>query len=231
MDPRIIASTKDNNLLDFPAGYVPPVRAAFVNRFKREQQIHLKSLKNNVRRQNARIAIDKYINDKDRWMARNITYLRRPVESYSMNPTIIRDSFNSFFAFLSKWKLSDVTADINRMCQIARLPSASFYNIPMSFEAIVGSFFLEKFPTEDLENGVETAFKLIRVKSKELGFPVETPDIDIVGAKTELRKIVEKTHNYYELRSEINDFSSRTIGPELQKFDDALAAKIKEIEK
>lgn len=196
------------------------------DRFKREQQIHLKAIENNGRRLRACIAINRYIENKEKWMDRNRSYLVDSTDGVEVVAGSQKQvSYYLFVEFLSNWNLNDVTADINRICQITRIPSASFAMIPVAFDNAAELFSLDKCNIIDAEDRIRTALKLVQMKSDELQLPVQLPDI--ANVKMDLRRIVEYEIDYgYPNR--LNAFGSSTIDSALMEFDFALADKIAE---
>lgn len=206
----------------FKPQFLSLIRDTLADCFQRERQIRLMAMENKRQRLEASMAIDKYLKKKNKWMKQNLDDLPSSGKRFSKTQVILsgrRDSLHLFFEFLSDWKLSDVTADVKRICQVARLPSATFDNIPTAFET-VGLIILNKTYIKDNVNRIRAAAEVIRVKSAELHLSVE---IHVIASGLEQ---VDESEVSYGFRSKLNAFGIITIQSMLKEFDKALADEI-----
>lgn len=262
--PDIETIVNENSSLQDIHNFIRPFSIMFENHFKREGKYYLRFwyLKSNERKQKARMLIAKYIENRINWMTRNFLVFFSNIAlevSKTLETHLLlrkRYAFYFFYLFLDKWRLDDVTADIKRICQLARLPSASFDKIPIAFKAEIKpyypqienddgvAFFNERKSTmsrsiKEVINRVDTEVELIRLKTDELKLSVEIPNVS--SAKMRLMSLDsisniinfsdwrEVQNQYQEGFRKMNEIGSITISSALTKFDKAVQTKIREI--
>lgn len=263
VSPNIKAIAKGNEPRMNMEKFVHSIRTTFEHHFIRVEQRALRAIKYDGRKQKARLALEKYRKKKNSWMEANFKLFLSNITfnaSKTMNQKYLQrqNAFQLLFLFLSNWQLDDVTTDIQRICYVARLPSASFDNIPIAFETEIKPYYPQVDVHDELDfytdriltltdsidkvaDRIGAVGELIRLKAVELQVSVRI--LDAASVRTQLKSLntISGKNSYSEWETVktgydktfpiLNEIARDVTNLSLQEFDQGLVTKVEYMSK